>query len=88
MLIIVILKMMTIIFKNDVKGIYEDYVKYFYGTIKNYLELFPNTDMSLSEFTKEEFEDIVKKSEENLNKDAKNTLRNLCKEFVYEKLKE
>ncbi len=59
--------MITIIFKNDVKGEYEDYVKYFYGTLKNYFELFPNTEMPLNNFTKEEFEENLNQCKRNLN---------------------
>lgn len=53
--------MMTIIFKDNVKGYYEDYVKYFYGTLKNYFELYPETEMPLIEVIKEEFDENVDK---------------------------
>ncbi len=54
--------MITIIFKDDVKGEYDDYVKYLFGTIKNYYDLFPDTEMPLKDFTKEEFDDHLNKN--------------------------
>lgn len=48
--------MLTFIFDDNTEGEYEDYVKYFFGTIRDYFELYPNTKMPLPTITKENFE--------------------------------
>lgn len=51
--------MITIIFKDGVKENYGDYVKYFYETVGNYFELFPNTEMQMNNITKEKFDYVL-----------------------------